>query len=225
MKLQKLSLFAMLVTSALFCSILVGEPVKSALQLELVPGSAYSHWHLFGIFPKKLTPQMAAWVEDEEGQLISLLFLSSRSAEKSWVGGTDRPEALSLFNGRHSAADTVSSATPGRSDAVSMTPGETAVFDTTDLYTVFFEVNVSFDYNQKWPKESSGVNGQPSLVYSAVFPGDFRGVVNLRPSGTGGLNGPVEHLIPELSGLTSALQIVEKVSLNIDSYPEGYTGE
>jgi hypothetical protein len=32
-------------------------------------------------------------------------------------------------------------------------------------YFIYGEVNKSFDYNETYPEERTGVNGQPSLVY------------------------------------------------------------
>lgn len=40
-------------------------------------------------------------------------------------------------------------------------------------YLIKAEFNTSFDYNDNYTKKTSGVNGQPSVIYSARIPADF----------------------------------------------------
>lgn len=58
--------------------------------------------------------------------------------------------------------DAVSGAT-----AATATSYETSVSLKAGHYFVFLEVNRSYDYDERFTRAHSGVNGQPSLVYRA----------------------------------------------------------
>ena len=70
------------------------------------------------IFSIKKTPQMAAWIEDDQGNYISTIAVTNRSAKNSWRSAPKegRPEALPVWSHRiqnnMEQIDSVSSATP-----------------------------------------------------------------------------------------------------------------
>ena len=203
----------------IFISLLVpfsADSIQRTAALEVLPGDSYSRLHWFGVFPKKLKPQMAAWIEDSRGNLVQTLFMSSRNGEESWIGGVPRPEALSVFSGRHYGTDTVSSATPGEKEVSALDSETELLLNKDSAYRIYFEVNLSFDYNHAYPEKSAGVNGQPSLVYSADFTGDFKGILDLEPLGCGGVDSALEEPVPDMRGLTSALDIVKRVRVILD---------
>ncbi|MDR1898491.1 MAG: DUF2271 domain-containing protein [Treponema sp.] len=205
-----------------------GADPSADLELSVSPGAGWKIRSWIGIFPMTHRPQFAAWIEDEEGNYIATFLVSSRGAQKNWRSAPreGRPEALPVWEhalgrgGQNSRAeiDGVSAATPVGSVS--------AVYRGSALkagkeYRVFFEVNHSFDYNETWPKKdrngkSTGVNGQPSLVYQARFTAGQPGQVRLEPAGCGAADGSHGNISPGTGGITSALSIVEQVSLRFN---------
>ena len=188
------------------------------LTVEITPGEHYSHRKWFGIFPVKLTPTMAVWIEDEGGCFAGTLFVTRKAAEGKWTGGknVERPEALPVYFHRLRTAsekpDSLSGATPNASEDIRLGSNLSLPAGT---WRVFAEVNSSFDYNETYPKESSGVNGQPSVVYGGTL---IRGTgpanAGLRPLGTSDAAGRNGEVTADLRGLTTALSIVERITVH-----------
>lgn len=90
---------------------------------------------------------------------------------------------------RHDAKDT-------QLDAVtSATPKGGIIFNAEiedKEYLIKAEFNTSFDYNNFYTKKNSGVNGQPSVIYSAKIPADFNNEsdeIKLSFDGCGSIDG------------------------------------
>jgi hypothetical protein len=88
---------------------------------------------------------------------------------------------------------------------------------------VFFEINQSWDWNEYWTNSKYPddvdykTSSQPSVVYSAVI--DFDNPdksYELRPIGHGHYSGKDGKIYPDLSTLTTALEIVERVKVEIE---------
>jgi hypothetical protein len=185
------------------------------LSADLVPGAAYRTTTKWGPFDVPIYPQAAVWIESEDGRYLGTLFVTAKAAKDGWVSAPreGRPEALPVWSHRHQGrVDAVSSATSS---------GETRV--ASDLaaglppgrYTVFAEVNRSYDYNQAFPRETSGVSGQPSVVYQGVLTlGEGNRSVDLAPVGTGSTDGSDGTLRPGLEGIDTALQLFSKISVS-----------
>jgi hypothetical protein len=223
MKTKKAALLCALIAIAL-CA---GNQLfaETELSVSVKPGKNWETTSWVGVFPMKHTPQIAVWLEDSEGTFVKTLTVSGKSAKNKWIGDSDggRPEALPVW--RHKAlpvaggVDAASSATPKKGIEI-----EKRSQDLSDgaEYAVFFEINTSFDYNESWPKGAkkgtanwSGVNGQPSVVYSARFVAGRASTVQLSPVGTGSIDGSDGTILPGFEGLTSALSLVESVTLTI----------
>jgi len=190
------------------------EANENSIELFIEPGE---HW--FGkmkvfIFSVKKTPQMAAWIEDKDGQYIATITVTNRSAQKNWRSSPKegRPEALPIWNHKQqnnsapTDIDTVSTATPkgaveAKIDKSNLIGG--------NMYKVFLEINHSFDYNDYWTKDNSGVNGQPSLLYQAQFTAGQPCHIQLTPIGYGSVDGASGNITNGLEGFTSALSIVK----------------
>jgi hypothetical protein len=190
-------------------------PEDGRITVTVVPGEHYSHRKWVGIFPVKLTPTMAVWAEDEEGRFKGTLFVTKKAAEGSWTGAAERPEALPVYFGRRktagSRADSVSGATPSAAESIRIGSG---VELPPGTYNLFAEVNSSFDYNDAYPKAETGVNGQPSLVYAGrLVSGSGPAATALAPFGTGDPAGKGPGVTEGLNGLTTALGIVEKITV------------
>ena len=82
-------------------------------------------------------------------------------------------------------------------------------------YVIKAEFNTSFDYNDFYTKKNSGVNGQPSVVYKAKIPADASGEIELTLAGTGSEDGSDGKIYTDVSKLTTAKTIVDKVIVTV----------
>ena len=197
--------------------------------------------HDFPVFMginKKNPPQIAIWVEDLTGNYLTTIYVSHKIATASWQsnGGNKRKEALPVWryarevrypDGVSQATkaqpsiDGISGATPQGSFDVKMHP-----LGNLKRFVVKIELNHSTDWNDNYPKNakesddnySGGKDGsgQPAVVYSATIDldsGQKRHTANLighsSPDGSDG------EIYPDISSLTSALNIVKEITINI----------
>lgn len=170
------------------------------------------------IFSIKKTPQLAVWVENNQGSFVSTITVTGKSVKNNWKSAPKegRPEALPIWNHKRQNSseqiDIVSSATPKGTvdihiDNSSLTSGQE--------YNVYLEVNHSYDYNVQWTENNSGVNGQPSLLYHAKFIAGKSGKIELNPIGHGSVDGSNGNIIYELNSFTTALTIIRGVYIII----------
>ena len=187
-----------------------------SMKLNVEPGENWLGKMKVFIFSVQKTPQMAAWIEDENGQYVATITVTNRSAQKNWrsAPGEGRPEALPVWNHKHQNnqtlddLDAVSSATQkGPVEAII----DTGVLFDGKTYHVYLEINHSFDYNDHWTEDNSGVNGQPSLVYHARFIAGQPCSIPLVPIGHGSIDGSNGNITVGLESFTSALSIVKNV--------------
>ncbi|WP_156809968.1 hypothetical protein [Spirochaeta africana] len=187
------------------------------VTVVIEPGSSYRTTKWFGIFPVRLTPQMAVWIETAEGEMANVVYSSQSTVENRWRGADERSEALPVFNSRRGTVDAVGSATPrgdstiNLNEMISFQPG---------TYSIYAEVNKSFDYNDAYPEERTGVNGQPSLIYKAVI--EITNArrsqhIRLTPFGTGAVDGADGAIRPGLQELTTALDILDSIEVHFSS--------
>lgn len=233
------------VLSALvFLGALCGAAVPAAAQERLievtvVPGDQWSHVKWFGPARITLTPQIALWLEDENGAYAGDLFVTEKSAKSAW-GKARRPEALPVWSHARGVryadglymptadaplSDAVSGATPKadrRRSPLTITAALPAALPAGRI-RVLMEVNNSFDYNDSYREKLNqgdsrynGVNGQPSTVYAAWL--DLSAGAKALPFeflGSGHPSGADGTLRKGSDGLTTALRIVEKASLRL----------
>ena len=188
---------------------------QDRMKLIVEPGD---HWLskmkvLFVISINK-NPQLTAWIEDNNGNYVSTIAVSEKSAKGNWrfAPSEGRPEALPVWNHKqHNFSvtydlDAISSATTKGSfeagiDKKPLIDGNT--------YNVYLEINHSFDYNDHWTKKNSGVNGQPSMVYHAQFVSGHPGRISLVPTGHGSIAGSDGNVVRDLESMTTALNIIK----------------
>ncbi len=183
---------------------------------ELTPGEKYRTVKWFGIMPVKMVPQTALWIETENGGFLDTIYSTRRNSDNDWRGAEERPEALPVYNGRRGSLDALGGASPKGKGLISL---EGAVMLPPGKYIFYGEVNKSFDYNDSYPEEISGVNGQPSLVYRGELEltgrrDSYRLVMT--PFGTGSVDGSHGNITPGTAGLTSGLAILESVVLVLE---------
>jgi hypothetical protein len=131
----------------------------SPSEATIVPGPEWTGSSGIAVIKVKKDPQYAVWVETADGEYVATLAVSGKTVSKDWTGAPDegRPESLPVWSaararasGSDPSVDAASSATPDASAAISgsvdLVPGRE--------YVIRLEVNHSFDYNERWPKEA-----------------------------------------------------------------------
>ena len=191
-----------------------GETFAKEITTSIIPGKMWS----------ERAPQCAVWIEDENGIFVDTIYVTKSAAKKGWKFSPKegRPDSLPAWYGAagiNPAAptvknfDAVASATPKKSITVTSNLN----LQTGKKYIVKAEVNQSFDYNEFWTKKNSGVNGQPSLIYSGEFVAGGKLAANdseivLTLQGHGDLEGKSKKIFTtEMEKITTAIQIIGKV--------------
>lgn len=215
------------------------EYEKGNVEILVEQGDAWLHdFPLFLGITKKNPPQIAVWIEDVGGKYLGTVYASSKIATASWVasGGNRRKEALPhwchsrgvryadglyLPTADEPLADGISGATPRGGFGLKVVPDAGL-----ERFIVKVEVNHSTDFNEAYPRSAkpgeagySGGrhgSGQPALVYAAAVDlasgvPEFEALLvgHSSPDGSSG------EIDPDLSGLTSALRIVSRITVRI----------
>ncbi|EID86061.1 putative periplasmic protein (DUF2271) [Treponema sp. JC4] len=186
------------------------------ISVKVSPGE---HWK------EKREPQVAVWLEDEKGNYIRTLYVTERASHKSWIFGPKegRPESLPVWYGaskNESASDKVT--VSHNLDAVTGATPKSALTLTAQIevrdYIIKAEFNNSFDYNDFYTKKTSGVNGQPSVVYTAKIPAELAPgqEITLEFEGTGSLTGEDGKINKSTENLTTAKKIVKAVTVKLN---------
>lgn len=216
------------------------EYERGSLRIAVEKGDAWLHDFpvMLGI-TKKNPPQLAVWIEDPAGGYLSTVYATRKIATQSWqaAGGNRRREALPhwchsrgvryadglyLPTKREPLTDGISGATPRGSFALKLTPAGALT-----RFVVKVEVNHSTDFNAAYPESaragepgwSGGKHGsgQPAVVYAAEVDlssgeREFEAVL-IGHSAADGSSGAVEA---DVSELTSALHIVERITIRVE---------
>jgi hypothetical protein len=173
-------------------------------------------------------PQIAVWLENIESGAVRTVWVARRAGRRWWKGKVECPTALPLWESRHRNERSGFKARGLLKRFIDAITGATptgGLFETrvhvprSSRWTCFVEVNVSGDFNRDFPSQlddgtpDTEVNGQPSLIY--------RGVIQADPeaSGSAELAGrtdqwlPVNRMIEDLSGITSASEVVTNIRM------------
>jgi len=196
----------------------VGQATNSSVThgqwiLRLTPGPQYASSTRFLLVIRiPLYPQVAAWLEDANGNFIDTIYVTKKAAKRSFYSApaSARPEALPVWYHRQPeqqrSVDAVTGATSIGPFEFHSTVGESL---SPGRYVVFLEINSSYDYNDRYTRSNSGVNGQPSLVYRAeIQVGRGPTTAVLVPIGTGSVDGSDGLIHSGLEGITTALHLL-----------------
>lgn len=206
----------------------------AALRLEVVPGPEWISRMQAGPFVFNVLPQFAVWTQDESGSLVETLYVTGadfgkmRHAKKQEMQSAFFAECLPVWAARVAAADgrlpakdnpypdAVTSATPaGRATLLTTLPTTTGSRGAP--LTLFLEIDKPGDANATYTEETSGWVGQPSLVYSvALAEPSEDGVHRLELVGRAGRDGTEARIDPELTGLDTALQLIDEVVASLE---------
>jgi hypothetical protein len=204
-----------------------GVPV----QIEFKKGKEFYH------------PLIVFWVEDLEGNFIETVYASQsiatgtfrygESEGKNWKPGERRrPAALPYWGHKRGeiAPDGLYLPTPQRPlpDAITgATPKSSFVLNSRlkpelEKVNLFMEINQTWDWNQFWHNnlypddEEYKTSCQPALVYMVELDIlDRESIFELKPIGHSHPSGKTGELFPDLSTLTSALDIAQRVTIRV----------
>lgn len=215
------------------------EYEQGSLKIVVEEGDAWLHdYPLFLGMKKKNPPQLAIWIEDTEGHYVATVYATHKIATQSWqaAGGNRRREALPhwchcrgiryadglcLPTKEHPLTDGISGATPRGGFDVKLCPESVL-----ERFVLKTEVNHSTDFNAAYPEKarpgdpgySGGTqgSGQPAVVYAAQVDltsnqREFEAVL-IGHSSPDGSTGEVDA---DVSGLTSALRIVKRITVRV----------
>ncbi|MDD7415795.1 MAG: DUF2271 domain-containing protein [Treponemataceae bacterium] len=180
---------------------------------------AGQHWK------EKREAQFSVWLEGSDGNFIKTLYVTERASQRNWIMSPKegRPESLPVW---YHASKHESRKTKKRNDKdaqldaiTSATPKGGIIFNTEiedKEYVIKAEFNTSFDYNDHYTKKNSGVNGQPSVIYSAKIPAGFNkenDEIKLSFEGCGSIDGSDGIVQSDVSKLTTATEIVKLITV------------
>lgn len=230
----------MLAGGCLFsCHSNVAEYKEGNVTVFIEQGKAWKHdFPLFLGISRKNDPQIAIWIEDTCGNYVSTVYVTKKIATQSWImsRGNRRQEALphwchsrgvSYEDGLYSPTkknplpDAITGATPKGSFKVAFSPA-----GGYEKFVVKIEVNHSTDFNNSYPKSarqgelnySGGKegSGQPALVYSVWVDTSLpQKSFEAKLIGHSSPDGSSGNVYSDLSGITSALDIVRKITVHV----------
>lgn len=240
MKRMGLALVYLWLASFCSCQEELIEYRKGDVRVCIEQGEEWLHdFPLFLGIKKKNAPQIAVWLEDTEGGYLSTVYATHKIATQSWQasGGNRRKEALPTWchvrgvrysdglylpTKKEPLVDGISGATPHGSFDVKLTPGKAL-----QRFVVKIEVNHSTDFNGAFPKSaqvgdgdySGGEkgSGQPAVVYAATVDlSSSERTVEAKLIGHSSPDGSSGEISRDLSGLTTALHIVKRITVSVE---------
>ncbi len=171
---------------------------------------------------KKMYPTYAIWIEDVKSGAVKTVYVTGKAGKGSWIMADERPSSVPVWYGARTREKTVG--TTGAVDAVTgATPSGNTFTHSIELpvdminstLAVFVEGNISFDYNEHYPKKAergkpgySDVNGQPSIVWNAVLEaGTNAAEKELAIAGHGHVLGEDHRISTDMGTITTAKEI------------------
>lgn len=200
--------------------------------IEFKKGKAHNH------------PLLAIWIEDMEGNYIQTLYVVQsiatsvfRHGEAGWGHWNEavvrRPAALPYWGHQRGilaedglylptpenpVPDAYTGATP-KTDFVLNSRSDKAL---PEQFRVLLELNQAWDWNQYWhnnkfPDDAEyKTSSQPALVYEArINLGDQKRVYEMKPIGHSHYSGKTGELFTDLSTITTALDIADRIIVRI----------
>jgi len=203
------------------------------IELSLTKGKEFNH------------PLVAVWLETPSGQYIQTLYVSQsiasgffahadNSGNKWKPGSRRRPAALPYWSHKRNVKEEdgyfiPTPATPMPDAYTGPTPLKSFVLKSksdsllSNEFVVLLEINQCFDFNRTWtttrfPNDNQyATSGQPSLIYSSatINPSKLEAEYKMSVVGYGNPSGADGNLNPNLSGFTTALEIVNKAVVKV----------
>lgn len=201
-------------------------------QIEMTKGKAHNH------------PSFAIWLENLSGKYIKTLFVTQSVgtgifghgsiASEKWdvkPGLQQRPASLPYWLHKRSEALNIpllpSPDNPVTDGETGATPPGSFILESgspdnlPSEFRVLFEINQPWDWNEYWTNSlyddpDYRTSCQPSLVYAGMIDTESQGdAVFLNPIGHGQYAGKDGKLYTDLRTMTTALQIVDHISVKL----------
>ena len=199
-------------------------------EIEMIKGKAHNH------------PTFAIWLEDSSGQYLQTLFVTAALGQGIYQhgvksGGTwkpgevRRPSALPYWahkwsikneygsyepTPRNKVPDAYSGATPAGSFRLNTRSNNALI----GQVKIFMEINQPWDWNEYWtnalyPNDFDyQASCQPAVVYSAMVDmGNPGTIIEMKPVGHSHYSGNTGELYPDLSSITTALNIASQITV------------
>lgn len=202
------------------------------LEINFQKGKKHSH------------ASFVIWIEDMDENYIQTIFITKSigngvfehgdSKSGKWMPGEiQRPAALPYWSHKRGLKNKNGYFTPDSETAVAdaytgATPnGDYILSGKTDKilsgkFRLLMEINQAFDWNEFWhnakyPDDSEyKTSCQPSLIYSVTLDPSLKNTeFHLNPIGHGHFSGKDGKLYTDLSTITTALEIVKKVWVEV----------
>jgi hypothetical protein len=190
-------------------------------------------------------PLMAVWVEDTAGNYIQTLYVAQSIATGIFAHGDNttgqwtkgeirRPAALPYWSHKRGvvAADGLYMPTPDHPvpDAYTgATPQNDFILNTRldkdgpKVFNVLLEINQPWDWNEYWTNTKYmddyeyKTSSQPAVVYLATIDLNSNAKeVEMKPIGHSHYSGKDGNLYPDITTLTTALQIAGKIVVKVE---------
>lgn len=202
------------------------------ITLRFTRGQEFGRMKRVGFMKLILTPQIAVWTEDTQGNYIQTLYVTRKFAKQDWGPAphnkdscfrtSSLPYWLNKYVKAGNAAPTTNKPLPD--GITSATPPGCFDLKTTITASPFpvvvkVEVNSAFDHDSAYNsrRKASKINGQPAVVYTARTDRDPRlyPVVQMDLAGHSGEESGDPALYHDLSGLTTAKEIFSCINLYV----------
>jgi hypothetical protein len=189
-------------------------------------------------------PLMAAWLEDSDGKYIQTLYVPlsvatgvykyGKQEKNKWVTAPKRtPQTLPYWSHKRGiqasdglympepqnpVADAYTGSTPVKSFILNAKADQKL----PDVFKVMFEINQNWDWNEYWTNnrypddENYKMSCQPALIYETVIDMNNREEsYKMKPVGHSHYSGKTGELFPDLSTMTTALNIADSIIVRI----------
>lgn len=201
----------------------------TALMLKFEKGKQHNH------------PLFAVWLADSNGKFLETLYVSESIGKGvfprvdrkkgAWMAGSiQRPAALPYWAHQRNIPNEFGSynptpAHPELDGNTGATPQSSFILNLKSskvlngTYTVFVELNQSWDWNEFWYNDRFPGNkeymtsSQPALVYSVVIDTRQKQAYSMKPVGHSSYDGADGSLTTDLSTLTTALRIAKSLTV------------
>jgi hypothetical protein len=202
------------------------------ISIEFTRGKEFNH------------PLLAIWVEDEKGTFIQTLYVSESVGKGvfqhgiatggKWMPGeVRRPAALPVWSHRRGIKASDGLFIPDKNNPVAdaysgPTPkGNFILKSNLDSYklprfTIYLEINQSWDWNEYWTNdrypndEDYKTSCQPALVYKIDIDSESaQKEYVMKVAGHSHYSGKTGGIFPDLSTLTTSLDIVKSIMVRI----------
>jgi hypothetical protein len=208
------------------------DTTGTEISIEFTRGSAFNH------------PLLAIWIEDQNGNFVQTLYVSESlgkgifqhgdAKSGKWMPGpVMRPAALPYWSHRRGIRNSLGLYLPDAENPIpdaytGPTPPGDFVLNTkienTNLrkFSVYLEINQTWDWNEFWTNDKYPddddykTSCQPALVYKTGVDLD-EGIKTYEMAviGHSHYSGKNGELFPDISTITTALNIVKNISITI----------